>query len=895
MAFSPTLLKHKFIFTVLCLVVALLCFLTANWLEKVETSRQTEYMEDFSSLVVAAGATVHELQKERTLSAGFLASNGAKFSAELAKQKQLGAAKTDLLVKLLEMLNERLFHGNLPEHLKKTIPQIINLLGDMQQLQSDVETQKISVKEALDQYSATGSIILDFLVDLVQTKQAHHIRNNMPITIAWLVGWLCVSIGLLIAGFVARDISRGAGFASRIDTPLGQKTLDGYDTARMSRMVGLHAGSITACASELIAVRDLIRADASTSHTIAKNVAGDTSLLGSEISAVKQAIEMASDNIMAISAASQQLSANIGAIATASEQASNNISTVASAAEEITANISGVNQSLSHVDKSLQEVTQATQGMTGSLEEVRKRCLLASRESDRVNQHALGSSSIMTELSDSAREIGDVVEIINSIAEQTNMLALNASIEAAGAGDAGKGFAVVANEVKELARQTGKATQLIAQKADNIQQKTDMAAEANTEITKGIGLINQGNAEITLAVDEQAATIQGIAKTMNSVAEATAEVTRNAQELNVAAQDVAKAALEAATSTTAIARSAAEGADGSVEVAEGSSEALTLATTILKSAENTELASSRVQEQMAEAAHTAALMHGSATYLHHMGTILQRMTNALYVSQIEMETGVAPFNIRMLKNHILHWQGVLEQRIHGRHGLEENPIPAEAVCPVCQWFMQQEQGRLGVESAFKEALKIHKTFHEIAQGVMTQLATVDLDGAQEQLKQYYPAREAFFKNLDILYLGEEICQQEAQLFFPWDDKLNIGVQEIDDDHKQLVSLVNQLHRTMKEGGDAATLDAILKEAAEYTHLHFSREEQLMRRHNYPGLVAQEAEHKLMVEQLLALAVRFKEGEFPVSMDIMAFARTWLTKHILGTDMKLKTFFADKQI
>ena len=900
MPFFRTLhLKHQFVLTVLCFMVGLLFFLIAYGFEVVETSQQAEQRQAFSSLIVHVGSSIQEIQKERRLSAGFLASRGAKFKAERVAQKRRTVDKTVRLATLLENAGERLFQGRLPDHLKGNWRRSLDRIKNLEKIQRDVDAQKVTTKEVLDSYADTRTILFNFLVDLLQIEQDRSVRDTTSGSGVWfvvcgLLGWGFVALGLLISGAMVRGISvgagGGAGGASGEFKSLGQDASDS-----LTRVVGMHAGSITACANEMIQIRDLIRADASTSHAIAGSVATETTHLGEEISAVKQAIEQASENIMAISMASEQLSVNISAIAAASEQASGNISTVASAAEEITANIGGVNESLGQVDVSLQNVTQAIQGMTASLGEVRKRCLLASQASDQVNQHALGSRSFMTELSESAREIGDVVAIINSIAEQTNMLALNASIEAAGAGDAGKGFAVVANEVKELARQTGKATQLIARKADDIQQKTDMAAEANTKITNGIGRISQENAEITLAVDEQADTIHGIADAMNTVAEATAEVTRSAQELNQAAQDVAQAALEAASSTTAIAKSTAEGAEGSAEVAEGSSEALTFATTILESATRTEQVSSRVQGKMVESTHTALLMHSSAAYLDRMGTTLQQMTNALYVSQIEMETGVAPFNIRDLKTHTLRWQGALDQRIHGRQGLDSNPIPQESACPVCQWFTEAGQRRLSTDTTFEKAFKTHQKLHEIAQGVLTRLGDADSEGAQTPLNHYYTERELFFRQLDTLYLGEEICQQEAQPFFPWNDTLNVGVQEIDEDHRQLVSLVNKLHRDMKEGGDVATLEAILEEAAEYTHLHFSREEALMRRHNYPELDHQQREHKRMVEQLLALATRFKEGDFPVSMDIMAFAKVWLTKHILGSDMKLKPFFAKKSL
>src|SRR6202042_866320 len=92
------------------------------------------------------------------------------------------------------------------------------------------------------------------------------------------------------------------------------------------------------------------------------------------------------------------------------------------------------------------------------------------------------TTETMKKLGESSREIGNVIKVITSIAQQTNLLALNATIEAARAGEAGKGFAVVANEVKELAKQTAKATEEISQKIEAIQGVTKGAVTAIGEI-----------------------------------------------------------------------------------------------------------------------------------------------------------------------------------------------------------------------------------------------------------------------------------------------------------------------------------------------------------------------------------------------------------------------------
>jgi methyl-accepting chemotaxis protein len=130
----------------------------------------------------------------------------------------------------------------------------------------------------------------------------------------------------------------------------------------------------------------------------------------------------------------------------------------------------------------------------------------------------------MARLGNSSQEIGQVVKVITSIAQQTNLLALNATIEAARAGEAGKGFAVVANEVKELARQTAKATEEIGSKISGVQSETNSAIGAIREITEVISKINEISTTIAGAVEEQNAATSEISRNVGEAARGTAEV-----------------------------------------------------------------------------------------------------------------------------------------------------------------------------------------------------------------------------------------------------------------------------------------------------------------------------------------------------------------------------------
>jgi methyl-accepting chemotaxis protein len=152
-------------------------------------------------------------------------------------------------------------------------------------------------------------------------------------------------------------------------------------------------------------------------------------------------------------------------------------------------------------------------------------------------RQAATTSETMSKLGQSSQEIGQVVKVITSIAQQTNLLALNATIEAARAGEAGKGFAVVANEVKELARQTAKATEEIGNKIAGVQSDTGLAVSAIREIAGVIDKINEISTTIASAVEEQNAATGEISRNVGEAARGTADVSYNIATVTQVAQE----------------------------------------------------------------------------------------------------------------------------------------------------------------------------------------------------------------------------------------------------------------------------------------------------------------------------------------------------------------------
>jgi methyl-accepting chemotaxis protein len=143
------------------------------------------------------------------------------------------------------------------------------------------------------------------------------------------------------------------------------------------------------------------------------------------------------------------------------------------------------------------------------------------------------------ELGSAAQQISKVIEVIVEIAEQTKLLALNATIEAASAGDAGKGFAVVAGEVKELAKQTGQATEEIRGRIEAMQVSTQRTVAEMGQIRGVISEVNEIVVGIATAVEEQAVTTRSIAQNVGQAALGVQSVTENVSQAASTATSVA--------------------------------------------------------------------------------------------------------------------------------------------------------------------------------------------------------------------------------------------------------------------------------------------------------------------------------------------------------------------
>ncbi|MEI8256622.1 MAG: methyl-accepting chemotaxis protein, partial [Deltaproteobacteria bacterium] len=252
------------------------------------------------------------------------------------------------------------------------------------------------------------------------------------------------------------------------------------------------------------------------------------------------------------------LSRNGSAVAAASEQLNAVSQQMAAGAEETSAQALAVSASSEQVSKNVQTVATSTEEMGASVKEIAKNATEAAKVASAAVKLAETTNDTISKLGQSSAEIGQVIKVITSIAQQTNLLALNATIEAARAGEAGKGFAVVANEVKELAKETAKATEDISRRIEAIQGDTKSAVEAIGKIGGVIRQISDIQSTIASAVEEQSSVTNEIDRNVTEAAKASTEIAQNINGVAEAARSTSEGAANTKTAASDLSRMAAE-------------------------------------------------------------------------------------------------------------------------------------------------------------------------------------------------------------------------------------------------------------------------------------------------------------------------------------------------
>lgn len=206
-----------------------------------------------------------------------------------------------------------------------------------------------------------------------------------------------------------------------------------------------------------------------------------------------------------------------------------------------------------------------------------------------------------------------------------------------------------------------------------------------------------------------------------------------------------------------------------------------------------------------------------------------------------------------------------------------------------------EQASLGISEVNENVAQSSSVSSQIAREMdeVSSIATsmsnssVNMRGNSESLSELANQLRSMISTFKIS-AGEQVGDGsyddvEHKDLIPWSSKLSIGIDKIDEQHKELVRLVNQLHRAMKAKAGIHEASKVLDQLTEYTVYHFAFEEEAFDKYDYEDKEQHKKYHAELVKKVVDFQSDLKAGKAGLSMDLMNFLTSWLKDHILKTD------------
>ncbi len=545
-------LQKKLITLIGIPLVGLLFFSGAGVVDRYQVASEMEHLQDLSNLTVHISSLIHETQKERGMTAGFLGSGGKKFGRELPGQRE----STNLMVEELQAFLDDFDSLKYGEAFKSVLQNATGKLDQIDGKRSDISAQRIETGQAIAYYTGMNASFLAVTEQIVLKSSQGEISNSIAAYVNFLQAKERAGVErAVMTNTFAQDkfspalYRKFVSLVSEQDTymrvfrSLAQKdaidyvdgtlkggTIDKVNSMRDVAFAGSRAASlgvdpniwfkgITAKINLLKKVEDHLSADLFERTEQVHNAAQRTlNLFG------LMALFLSAGTVVAGFIISRSVNNSIKHAVTGLGQTSENVSSAADVLSNSSSNLaSGARQQASRlreISESLNDTANKTRENSSNTEKANRNSMemLSAAESGHDAMRRMHQA--IDQIKSSSDETAKIIKTIDEIAFQTNLLALNAAVEAARAGDAGRGFAVVAEEVRNLAQRSAEAAKTTNDLIENAKDNSNNGVVVSNEVSEILENIIEG--------------IKSMTQLMGSVSEASNEQTTGIEKINKA-------------------------------------------------------------------------------------------------------------------------------------------------------------------------------------------------------------------------------------------------------------------------------------------------------------------------------------------------------------------------
>lgn len=601
MNFSKMTTRTKLLLMLTAPLLGLIYFAQVNLSESLRKTDSLDKLLTLSTLGTKISALVHETQKERGMTAGFLGSKGKKFSVELPKQRKMVDKRRTDLDSFIETIDTSLYSQSLSTRLSNGM----SLLKDLKNKRSNISRQSIAPGDAISYYTKTNSAFLSVIGLMPGLSDDSQIATQSAAYHSFLLGKERAGIerAVVTNAFSAGGFSEGfynkfltlvaeqRSYMAIYNDLASQKMQSSYKE-KMSQPAVLEVNEMRKLAmnsdfstdsdqwfstitkkinllknledelsQELIAKASSLQDQASRTLFITMAVISIafafaiviawwairniTSTLGGEPDEIRiVADRIASGDLTVEMDESRQFGAYAAMVNMRNKllevvgNIQGNSAQISLAATQVSSTANALSSATSEQAASVEETSASVEQMGASISQNSENSIMTDKiASDSSGSAQKGSESVKETLT-AMKSIADKISIIEDIAYQTNMLALNAAIEAARAGEHGKGFSVVAAEVRRLAERSQVASSEISILTTDSVEIAEQAGEMLEKMLPDIEKTAELVQEITAVSEEQSSSVSQINIAMQQLDSVTQQNAASSEELAATAEEM---------------------------------------------------------------------------------------------------------------------------------------------------------------------------------------------------------------------------------------------------------------------------------------------------------------------------------------------------------------------